>query len=447
MRDKREFYKKLFKVALPITLQSLIVSSLNMVDTFMVGKLGEKSVAAVGIGNQFFFLLSLIFFGISGGCSMYLSQYWGKKDMDNIRKIVGVGTLTVVMVGVIFTIIALIFPKLIVVIFSRDGEVIEIAASYLRIVCISYVFTGVTLILSSTLKCMERTVFPMMVSLCAVFINIIFNYIFIFGAFGIKAYGVDGAAIATVLARIVEAIMIISITFNKKSIIHGKIKSFIDFNRGFYYKIIKDVLPVVVNESCWALATISYSIAYGFIGTEAQASIQICNNVQNLFMVLTFGLANGSLVMIGNIVGTGNEKKAKEYAKRFYFISILIGILLGVSMTLASTSILNYFDVSSQVVNSSISILKVMSIIAPFRVFNIVVVVGVLRGGGDIKKAMYIEVGTMWLVGVPMAFLGALVFKLPVSTVVALTCLEEVAKFILCAIRLKSNKWIRNVAV
>lgn len=447
MRDKREFYKKLFKVALPITLQSLIVSSLNMVDTFMVGKLGEKSVAAVGIGNQFFFLLSLIFFGISGGCSMYLSQYWGKKDIDNIRKIVGVGTLTVVIVGVIFTIIALIFPKLIVVIFSRDREVIEIAASYLRIVCISYVFTGVTLILSSTLKCMERTIFPMIVSLCAVFINITFNYIFIFGAFGIEAYGVDGAAIATVLARIVETIMIISITFNKKSMIHGKIKSFIDFNREFYFKIIKDVLPVVVNESCWALATISYSIAYGFIGTEAQASIQICNNVQNLFMVLTFGLANGSLVMIGNIVGTGNEKKAKEYAKRFYFISILIGILLGVSMTLTSTSILNYFDVSSQVVNSSISILKVMSIVAPFRVFNIVVVVGVLRGGGDIKKAMYIEVGTMWLVGVPMAFLGALVFKLPVSTVVALTCLEEVAKFILCAIRLKSNKWIRNVAV
>lgn len=447
MKNKKEFYNKLFKVALPITLQSLIVSSLNMVDTFMVGKLGEKAVAAVGIGNQFFFLLSLIFFGISGGCSMYLSQYWGKRDVDNIRKIVGVGSITVVVVGMVFTIIALIFPKAIVVIFSRDAEVISIAASYLRIVCISYVFTGVTLILSSTLKCIERTIFPMFVSLCAVLINITFNYIFIFGAFGIPSYGVDGAAVATVLARIVECIMIICIMFNKKSVIHGKIKSFLDFNKEFYYKIIKDVLPVVVNESCWALATISYSIAYGFIGTEAQASIQICNNVQNLFMVLTFGLANGSLVMIGNVVGMGNEKKAKEYAKRFYFISILIGVLLGLSMTLASTSILNYFDVSSQVVNSSISILKVMSIVAPFRVFNIVVVVGVLRGGGDIKKAMYIEVGTMWLVGVPMAFLGALVFKLPVSTVVALTCLEEVAKFILCAIRLKSNKWIRNVAV
>lgn len=447
MENKRNFYRKLFRVALPITLQSLIVSSLNMIDTFLVGKLGEKAVAAVGIGNQFFFLLSLIFFGISGGCSMYLSQYWGKKDKDSIKRIVGVGVITVVAVGILFMFIALIFPKYIVMIFSRDKEVIDIAASFLRIVSLSYVFTGITLILSSTLKCMEKTLVPMLVSLCAVIINIVLNFVLIFGLYGFNAYGVNGSAMATVIARIIECTIIIFLTFNRKSIIHGKFKEFVDFNKGYYFKIIKDVLPVVVNESCWALATISYSIAYGFIGTGAQASIQICNTIQNLFMVITFGVANGSLVMIGNVVGSGDEKGAKEYAKRFYFISILIGVILGLTMTLLAPTILNYFAVSPEVVASSISILIVMSLIAPFRVFNIVVVVGILRGGGDIKNAMYIEVSTMWLVGVPMAFLGALVFKLPVSTVVALTCLEEVAKFILCAIRLKSNKWIRNVAV
>lgn len=445
MVNQREFYKKLLMVALPIAFQSLIVSSLNMFDTVIVGNLGEKAVASVGIANQLFFLLSLIFFGIGGGCSIYLSQFWGKEDRENIKKIIGTGIVTVSAVALIFTIIALTFPKIIVTIFSRDVEVVNLAASYLRIVSLSYGVTGISVILSSSLRCMEKTLVPMVISFFAVVLNIILNYILVFGKFGFVALGVDGSAVATLIARIFECIAILYVSLNKGSILHGRVKEFFDFNKKFYFNIIKDVFPVVINETCWALGTVSYSIAYGFIGTSAQASAQICNTVQNLFMVITFGIANGSLVMIGNAIGSGNEKKAKAYAGEFCIISIFIGIILGITMTGSAPFIMKLFKVSSDVIKDSINILIVMSISAPFKVFNIVTIVGLLRGGGDVKAAMYIEVFTMWCIGVPMAFLGALIFRLPIHLVVTLICFEEAVKFVFCLTRLKSNKWIRNV--
>ncbi len=445
MVNQIEFYKKLLKVALPIAFQSLIVSSLNMFDTVIVGNLGEKAIASVGIANQLFFLLSLIFFGIGGGCSIYLSQFWGKKDKENIKKIIGTGVITVSVVALIFTIIALIFPRIIVAIFSRDEEVVILAVSYLRIVSLSYVVTGISVILSSSLRCMEKTLVPMVISFFAVVLNIVLNYILVFGKLGFIALGVNGSALATLIARIFECIVILYVSLNKGSILYGKVKEFFDFNKKFYFNIIKDVFPVVINETCWALGTVSYSIAYGFIGTSAQASVQICNTVQNLFMVITFGIANGSLVMIGNAIGSGNEKKAKAYAREFSIISIFIGIMLGITMTGSAPFIMKLFKVSSDVVKDSINILIVMSIAAPFKVFNIVTIVGLLRGGGDVKAAMYIEVFTMWCIGVPMAFLGALVFRFPIHLVVALICFEEAVKFVFCLTRLKSNKWIRNV--
>ena len=445
MVNQREFYKKLLMVALPIAFQSLIVSSLNMFDTVIVGNLGEKAVASVGIANQLFFLLSLIFFGIGGGCSIYLSQFWGKQDKENIKKIIGTGIITVSVIALIFTIVALTFPRVIVTVFSRDEEVVILAASYLRIVSLSYVVTGISVILSSSLRCMEKTLVPMVISFFAVIINIILNYVLVFGKFGFVALGVDGSATATLIARLFECIAILYVSLNRRSILYGGLKEFFDFNRKFYFKIIKDVFPVVINETCWALGTVSYSIAYGFIGTSAQASAQICNTVQNLFMVITFGVANGSLVMIGNTIGSGNEKKAKVYARKLCIMSIFIGIILGVTMTGSAPFVMKLFKVSSEVIKASINILVIMSVVAPFKVFNIVTIVGILRGGGDVKVAMYIEVFTMWCIGVPMAFLGSLVFRFPVHLVVALICFEEAVKFVFCLTRLKSNKWIRNV--
>ncbi|SHI45872.1 putative efflux protein, MATE family [Clostridium cavendishii DSM 21758] len=443
-KDKK-FYRKLIKIAIPIALQSLVVSSLNMFDTIMVGNLGDKAVAAVGIGNQLFFLLSLIFFGISGGCSMYLSQYWGKRDKENIRRIIGFGIITITIIGLIFTIIAMVFPKAIVMIFSRDNEVIPLSVAFLRIVSLSYIFTGISVILSATLRCMEKTFIPMAVSFVAVAINIILNYILVFGKFGFPRLGVEGSATATLIARTIEFLVMLYVAFNRKSIIYGKIKSFFNFDKVFYFKILKDVFPVIINEACWALGTVFYSIAYGFIGTEAQASIQICNTINSLFMVIAFGVANGSLVLVGNVVGAGDFEKGRAYAKKLANIGILVGILLGIFMTASAPLVMKLFKVSDEVVIDSINLLRVISVIAPFKVFNIVTVVGILRGGGDVKRAMYIEVTTMWLIGVPMAFIGAVVLKLPVYFVLLLIGLEELTKFVMCFYRLKSNKWIKNV--
>lgn len=441
----KQFYKKLIRVALPIAIQSLITNSLNMLDVVIMGSLGENQVAAVGIANQFFFILSLIFFGVSGGCSVYLSQFWGKKDTSNIKKIVGMGVVTVIGIGAAFLLVALLFPNQLVRIFTRDEEVMALSVRFLRIICFSYILTGITVVLSSSLRCTEKAVAPMIVSFIAVIINGLLNYILVFGKLGLNPLGVSGSAVATDIARVIELGLILFFVLNQKSNLRGKVSDFFKFDFAHYKNVIKDIIPVVANEGCWAIAVVAYTAAYGLIGTSAIASMQICSNVQNLFMVITFGVANGCLVVIGNEIGAGKEKRAREYAKKFFYISLVIGVGLGITMTVSAPYIMKLFKVSNGVVKDSITILKIMSIVAPIKVYNIVAIVGILRGGGDTKTALYIEASTMWFIGVPLAFLGAYFLKLPITVVMILISMEEVVKYILSLIRVKSGKWIRNV--
>ncbi|GAB6167635.1 MATE family efflux transporter [Clostridium carnis] len=438
------FFKTLFVLALPIVIQNILTSSLNMADVLMVGALGDKQVAAVGIGNQFSFLFNLIVIGTTGGCSIFISQYWGKKDKENIKKVVGLGGITVIIIAIISTLIAIIIPKLIVGIFSSDEVVIKEAAKYLSIVSISYIATAITFTFATSLRCMEDTKSPMIISAIAVITNIVLNYIFIFGKLGFPAMGCAGSAVATVIARFIECIFImIKVRFNH--VLKGSIKEYIDFNRRFAINIYKSVIPVVLNEACWGLGTFFYSIAYGKLGTEAIASVQITNNIQNMFFVLCFSMASASLVMIGNKIGAGKEESAKRYGRKFAILSIIIGVLLGLLVLLLARPILGLFNVSDVVKENSIIILRIYSLFYPIRVVNLVLIVGVFRGGGDAGFALKTEAFTMWGIGVPMAFIGAGILGLPIYIVLLMVTLEEVCKFIISIIRLKSYKWIHNV--
>ncbi|HEX2925690.1 MAG TPA: MATE family efflux transporter, partial [Ruminiclostridium sp.] len=210
-------------------------------------------------------------------------------------------------------------------------------------------------------------------------------------------------------------------------------------------RITKTMIPVILNEMCWGLGVTVYSIAYGRISTEAFDSVQITNNVVNLFMVAAFGMASAASVMTGHVIGAGEEKKGREYAWGFVRLCILGGIILGGLLYLFSPLIVGLFKVSSDVLSTSVILLGMNSLILPIRFTNIVNIVGILRGGGDASFAFIAECMTMWLVGVPLAFTGALILKLEVQWVVLMVMAEEVVKMVCGVLRLRSSRWIKNV--
>lgn len=440
----KKFYKTLFILALPIIIQNLLMTSLNMADTVMSGALGDRAVAAVGIGNQVTFLVQLFMIGITAGCSIFVAQFWGNKDKKNIKKVVGIGIISSLIISVLAIIVVLIFSTNIGMIFSQDSEVINLAASYLKIVAPTYIATAITLGLAFSLRSMEDAKTPMIISAIAVGINITLNYVFIFGKLGMPVMGVQGAALATLIARIIECILLM-IVANKNEVLTGAIKDYLDFNKEFIVEVYRSVIPVLLNEACWGVGNFLYSVAYGQIGTEAMASVQICTNVQNIFMVLSMSMASASLVIIGNNIGAGEEAKARDYGNKITILSLIIGVVSGVVMIVSAPAILSLFNVSALVKANSISILRIFSFLAPIRMINLVLIVGAFRGGGDAGYALKVEGFSMWLIGVPMAFIGSIFLGLTVSQVMILVSLEEVIKFIASIVRLRSGKWIKNI--
>jgi putative MATE family efflux protein len=444
-RVDREFLSNMLKIALPIMVQNLVTSSLNMADTIMVGKLGEVEIAAVGIANQYFFFFTMIIFGLCGGCSVFISQYWGKKDFINIKRILGLGLVSVLLVSIVFMAVGFINPGKIISLFNKDSTVIDLGGKYLFIVLFSYIFTAVTFIYSFSLRSIGNTVAPLIVNIAALLCNVFFNYVLIFGKFGAPALGVEGAAIATLIARAVEAIILVFLIYKDNGVFAANLTELKDLNVEFFKKSYKIIMPVLLNDVFWAVASLIYSVVYGRMGTGATAAVQICNTVSNMFMVVTFGMASASAIMVGNSIGEGKEKQTIDYAKKFMVLSLYLSIILGLILALTAPLILYLFNVSDDVRSSTLIMLYIVSFIFVVRFMGLVIIVGILRGAGDARSALIIEGCTMWFIGVPLTIMGAFLFKLPVHLVYALAILEEVVKFILSLMRLKSRKWINNI--
>ena len=437
--------KNIFIIAIPIVIQNFISALLNMLSTIMIGRVGETQIAAVGIANQVFFLFTLILFGICSGFGIFVAQFWGKKDIHNIKKIVGLGATINFLISLLFMLIALMLPRQIMSIFSNDTAVITQGAIYLKTVCLSYIFAGISMNFGFALRCVEQAFLPMVITSFALICDAFLNYTLIFGHFGAPMMGIKGAALATLIARAIEVTLMVSILYYRKSIVAFYICDILSITKEFVSKIYKTVAEVVVNDALWGLGIVIYSAAYGRIGTGAMASIQICSTVQNLFMVIVFGICSACSVMVGNSVGAGDTSKAKDYSRKFLLLGSLTGLALGCILALCNSTIITLFKVSESVSQNSQIILYILAASMLIRVFNMIVVVGIFRGGGDSKSCLIIETFTMWCIGIPLAFIGAIYFRLPVYWVYALVNIEELAKFILSFIRFISYKWIKNL--
>lgn len=432
------------KLAIPISIQNVITSSLNLVDTIMIGQLGAVEVAAVGLANRYYFIFVLISFALSSGATIFTAQFWGKKDVEHIGKPMGIALICGVFVGLVFASGALLIPEVIMKIFTKDPQVIVEGSNYLRIVSFSYILTAVTLTYVFVLRSIEHVKLPMYASTSALALNTFLNYCLILGHFGFPALGVKGAAIATLIARIIEVSVIVLASYAKKYPV-VKLRDLLTMPPTFIKQFFSKTIPVIANEFFWVMGMTMFAIVYGRMGTKEIAAVNIVAPVEHISIEFFFGLGNAAAVMVGNQIGAGHEDTAFSYAKRILLISSLGAMVAGVLVWLVSDHIVMFFNVSPEVRYFAIRILLVVGIVLWVKVFNMIVAIGVLRSGGDTTFSMFLDTAGVWGIGVPLAFLGAFVWKLPVYWVYVLVCADEFVRMAVGLRRIYSKKWIHNL--
>lgn len=441
----RQIYKKLFTVATPIALQGVVSATLGFVDNLMVGALGENELAAVGIATQIFFVHVLMTMGFAGGTATFFAQFFGTKDFANIRRSLGFLIATTMSVSVLFFIPSCFFPEQVAGIFTDKPVIIEMAAGYIRIGSYTLFMLAISAPIEIALKATQQTKIPMVVSTVVFTTNTCLNYVLIFGKFGMPAMGIEGAATATLIARFLEILINLYVLVVKKNMISGPLKEFLGFDRTLAKKILKNALPTVANETLWSLGQTMYVMAFARMAVTAYAAYQAAAAVQSIFIFVGFSIGDAALVLIGEKIGKNEEDEAYYMAKKIIKADIVVGLILGGLMCLTATPLMGLFNITALGKSYGAKVLMVYGITTWLSLYTGLHTTGILRGGGDTKFAAINEILCVWLIAVPLAFAGSLLWDLPIYIVVLLIRLEDVVKGVVLTKRFLSKKWINNV--
>jgi putative MATE family efflux protein len=443
-RDK-EFYKSLFAIALPVMLQNLINSLVNMLDTIMIGRLGTVEIAAVGLGNQVFFLYNLTLFGICSGGAIFTAQFWGKKDIRGIRKNMGFCITLNLIVAVLFTAGAAFIPDRLIGVYSRDPLVIRSGAVYLRTLSPSFIPFAINLALVLTLRSVEKLKLAIVSTLIALSMNGILNYLFIFGAGPIPAMGVQGAALATVISRFVETLILVSVSYARRYPPAGNLEEIFAFNGPYARRFLKITLPVILNEIAWSTGITVQNLIFARTDTNAIAAFNITNTFSQLTWVVFIGLGNGMAVLIGKKIGEGREKTARDYASIIVRFAPLLSLGIAAVLFALSAFLPLVFNVGDEVLGTASQMFLILCLSYPFRAFNMSMVVGICRAGGDTVFCAFYDIAVMWLLALPLATAASFVFGAPVWVIYLCVCAEEPIKMLFGLWRFRSGKWLHYV--
>jgi putative MATE family efflux protein len=442
-----DYFSNIQKIALPIIIQQLMFSGLNMLGVILIGQKGDASVAAVGLAGQIAFLLNLVHFGIISGAAMFTAQFWGKHDIRNLRRVLGLCLMLAISASLIFFTLAQLLPSQILRIYSKDPVVIELGTSYIRTFSWTFLFFAITFSYALVMRSTGDVKIPTTVSVGALLISTFLSYSLIFGKFGLPELGIQGAAVAAVIARLLECVTLLIVTYARKLPVAASFRELTDFDRVFFRRVIKPMLPVILNELFWSLGITTYNIIYGRMGTQSYAAINIVSTIEQVGFVIFIGISNATSVLVGNRIGSGREDEAYLYAGRSLGLGILGGILLGIVLQFVKAPILSLYKVSPEVLQDAGRIINVVSFFLWVRVNNMTTVVGILRAGGDTRFSLFLDGIIIWIVGVPMAYLGAFVFNWPVYLVYLCAMSEEATKWFLGINRYFSRKWINNLTM
>jgi len=450
---QQQFYSLLIRLAIPIFFTQMLGSLLGIVDTFMVTSLGDDALAAVGIGSQFMMVLFMIQFGLSSGFGIYIAQYYGAKEYDNLSKTFLLAITSGITIGLLFLAISQLFPTSIIRLFNMNEtpnqNVITLGSQYLLIASFSFVTSTTTFAITMLARSVQKVVVVSIIQVFGVAINTGLNFILIHGKLGLPAMGVEGAALATLISSsFTMTASILYLIFTKEPALKIQFSQLFKITRGFTKKLYKTVIPVVLNETFWGLAMTMYVIAYGFIGDKEVGSIYLSNQINSLFWVATIAVANAAAAMLGKKLGENDLETAKDWELRFRRLGMISGVILGVALFFTAPLIVTLFtNLSTEVTSTVTIILRVYAIYAPIKFLNAIFVVGTLRAGGDTRFALMADLGALWIYGVPLAFILSYFTKLPLYTIVIFVNVEELIKFSMLYLRVKRNKWINNLTI
>ncbi len=442
---QKSFYKKVAVIAAPIALQQLVISSLNMVDVFMISSLSNESIAGVGGANKLYFMFNLFLFGMSSGSAILTAQYWGAKDYKSIKQVYGITLTFGMVISLIFGVLALLVPEWVMHFFSGDAGVIREGAAYLRWVGFSYFFNAVSFATVFTLRSTKEVKLPLLVSIVAIGLNTILNWVLIFGHFGLPALGVVGAAIATLLSRVLEMLILLIMCNRRKLAPSGRLSEIFSYPLELVKKYIVIAGPAVVNEVVWSSGVTMYAVVFGKMGTEVMSAMTIYQTIEQMAFVLIIGLSNSAAIILGNTLGKGDLTKAYQEAIEFIKLGVAIALFLAVLVVLLAEVTVGLFPLTPTVHLYVVRSLYVMAAALLPRTLNTITVVGILRSGGDTFFTALIDGLGVWVVAVPLAFLTGLYLKWDIWFVVAAISMEEVVKVVLTLWRTFSKKWMRNL--
>ena len=443
----REFYKALTAIAVPIALQNLITVSVSMMDTLMIGQLGEVQLSATSIANQLWFILMVLGFGVAGGANVLIAQYWGKGDTPIIRRVMSMTYKIGLVTSVLFVFIALLLPEQFMRIFTTEEAVIAYGVQYLKILGWSYPLYAMGNLTIIMLRSIGDVNISVVVYLTSLVVNTSLNYVLIFGKFGAPRLEVRGGAIATLIARCFEFGIATGYILLKEKRIKFSLRDLLPNNRDLYKKFASISMPVVGNELMWGVGTSIVAVVIGRMGTSFVAANSIYNVLNQFVSVAIFGVGNAALTIVGNTIGAGDYERAKQRSVTFMALSFLFGILSAGATLLLGPVVVGFYNLSAETIAIASGITKVGALIVFFQSFAVISMVGVLRAGGDARFVLVCESLFLWGVAVPLGFLTGLWLHWPAVVVFLFLKCDEILKSVVSFFRIISFKWLRDVTL
>ena len=447
VKDKN-FYKMLIFIGLPVAFQSLISLGVTFLDNIMVGKIlvnTEIAIASVAQANVITTLFAFFIKGLSGGAALMISQYWGKKDLDRIKTVFSIiftigATVSIIVFGLVFF-----FPTGVMRIVTNSQEVIAEGAKYIKIVCFSYIFYTLSETFIAMLRCVEIVKITLYISISSMFVNLFFNYALIFGNFGFPEMGIVGAAVATVITRFIEFSIMAVFTLKIQKRIIIKIRDLFRYEKFMWIDYAKYGLPVIIGDMQWGLVGVLRAVMIGRLDEQMIAANNIAEIIMSLAGIFTIGLGSAACVIIGKTVGAKEYDKTRQYSNTLQILFASFGGVMCLLLFFARIPLVSFYSVSESTKNLAMTFIAIGSFTLLGTFYHATCFTGINRGAGDSRFVFKVDMICGWLIVLPLTYLNALVFNSPLPIVFLCTRIDQCFKWLIAFIRLRGNKWIKNV--
>ena len=441
---KDDFYRQIFKLAIPIIIQNLLSAAVNSADVIMLNYVGQSSISAVSLAANYSSILFMVYYGLGTGASLLCSQYSGKNNLQAIHAVEGIALRFSVGISILVALIAFMMPQRMMQLFTADPELITIGSSYLRVMGITYICWGISEIYLAVLRSIGRVTISMVLNVLAFVLNIFLNAVFIFGLFGAPKLGATGVAIATALSRLVQLLACVIVSILSKDVKLNPAYMFLR-SKVLFHDFIRLSLPALGNDLSWSVAFSMYSVILGHLGTDAVAANSLVIVVRNIGSVFCFAIASAGTILLGQIMGKGDLEKSKKYASRMLRLTVITGALGGVIVLAVTPFVLKFASLNE----TAMHYLKYMLLINSYYIMgsavNTALIAGVFRAGGDTKFGLICDTVDMWVYAVPLGFFAAFVLKLPVLWVYFLLCTDEFVKWPWVLQHYRKGEWAKNI--